>query len=431
MNSNSTFQIALLGVFGVVAVLAILIFSGLLPIFRSADEARGEVTVWGTVDEAAMNPLLEEVARANRTLTIKYVEKDPRSFDQEFIEALAAGRGPDLFLLPQDYIVRYEDKLLAIPYDNLSERAFKDTYIQEAELYLAKAGILGLPLTVDPLVLYWNRDILSTAGIANPPLHWEEVLSMTPALTTKGGGGTLTQSAIALGETLNVNHARHILELLFLQSGSRLVDRDEEGKPYVSLRDGGSGKGAEDSLRFFTQFSDPAKSVYTWSKALPPSKERFLAERLAFYVGYASEIRDIRAKNPHLNFDVIAVPTPGTAKTAITYGAMQALAIPRASKNVTGAYFLATVMSGKDFSGKLAEKLLLPSPRRDLLSGKPADAYLDVFQRSALNARGTLDINPETTEVIFARMVTDVTSGKRTPFDALAQAAAELEQQLR
>ena len=59
----------------------------------------------------------------------------------------------------------------------ISERDFKNTYIEEGELYLAANGILGLPITVDPMVMYWNRDIFSSAAIAAPPSYWDEFLT--------------------------------------------------------------------------------------------------------------------------------------------------------------------------------------------------------------------------------------------------------------
>ena len=156
---KSNFQIIFLSIFGFFAVLAVIIFFGDFAYRHRHERNDGDVLVWGTIREDVIGPLLDDFSNKNKNIRITYVEKNPATFDKEFIEALASGRGPDLFFLPQDFILKYEDKILPIPYAMISERDFKNTYIEEGELYLAANGILGLPITVDPMVMYWNRDI--------------------------------------------------------------------------------------------------------------------------------------------------------------------------------------------------------------------------------------------------------------------------------
>lgn len=43
---------------------------------------------------------------------------------------------------------------------------------------MTKDSIIAFPLTIDPLVMYWNRDILSNAGIVKPPAYWDEIYSI-------------------------------------------------------------------------------------------------------------------------------------------------------------------------------------------------------------------------------------------------------------
>ena len=57
-------------------------------------------------------------------------------------------------MLPQDLIVKHEDKVFLIPPASLSERMFMDTFIEGSELYVTKNGAIGLPFTIDPMVLY-------------------------------------------------------------------------------------------------------------------------------------------------------------------------------------------------------------------------------------------------------------------------------------
>jgi len=47
-----------------------------------------------------INTPLDDFNNANPTFVVKYVQKMPDTFDQDLLEALATGSGPDMFFLP-------------------------------------------------------------------------------------------------------------------------------------------------------------------------------------------------------------------------------------------------------------------------------------------------------------------------------------------
>ena len=46
----------------------------------------------------------------------------------------------------------------------------------------------------DPLVMYWNQDIFTSSGIAQPPKTWTEFLSIIPELSVTDELGTVYKS---------------------------------------------------------------------------------------------------------------------------------------------------------------------------------------------------------------------------------------------
>ena len=68
--------------------------------------------------------------------------------------------------------MRDSDKVFIIPYANFSQSQFTNTFADGANPYLASSGVVGVPVLIDPLVMYWNRDMLKTAGIAEPTPDW-------------------------------------------------------------------------------------------------------------------------------------------------------------------------------------------------------------------------------------------------------------------
>ena len=110
----------LMGIFGFFLVAGVLAFAGILPGFSSKNDSEetflGKVVIWGTLPKLSMADLVGEFNQLNKTIvTISYVEKSKGTFDQELIEALAEGKGPDVIFLPQDLILRHRNKLFPIP----------------------------------------------------------------------------------------------------------------------------------------------------------------------------------------------------------------------------------------------------------------------------------------------------------------------------
>ena len=207
----SKFQIILLFVFGFFILAGVAVFA----LYRgSSGGGDYTVVIWGDIPAHSMNSLLSSsYFTQDDSVSIKYQEKQSSSIEVEFTEALARGEGPDLVILSQDKIWKEKAKLTPIPYANLSEADFKATFVEEAELFLDQAGIYALPITIDPMVMYYNRDLLSSAGIANPITGWDEIYDAASALSKRDGAGNLTNSVMALGESVNIPHAKSILSL--------------------------------------------------------------------------------------------------------------------------------------------------------------------------------------------------------------------------
>jgi len=423
----NNFRIILTAIFAAFIVIGIIMFS----LFRGG-AGRGaleQITVWGTVPESTFIKYMEAVNANNKTsISVKYIEKESDSFDSEFIEALARGEGPDAILLPQDQILRHKDKIYPIPYSSLSERNFKDTFIEEGELYLSSAGIVALPLIIDPLVMYWNRDIFTDAILSEPPVYWDEFFSLASKITRVDGSLNIERSAISFGEFVNVLNAKEILSLLILQAGSPIVKIDKD-KPVSALSDnsGFNIPPSEAALRFYTEFSNPSKKSYSWNRSLPLSRQYFLSGDLAVYFGFASELNDIKIKNPNLNFDVAVIPQRRDGKTKITFGKIQGLALVKSSRKLSSAFSAISALASKDNISLWSKISGLPPVRRDMLTAGAADPVKSIFYSSAVISKGWLDPDREETKAIFQNMVESITSGKLRLGEAVTRADSEIQ----
>ena len=253
----SQFQIILTTIFAFFILIGVIMFAA----FGKNDPSQtiGEVIIWGMVDEKQIKNVLGDLTDRDKSFEkVKYVQKNTRNFDRLLAEAMAEGRGPDVFLLSQADIVKHQNKILPIPYATFSLRDFKDYFVEEGELYLRDDGILALPFMIDPLVMYWNRSIFNAAGIADSPRSWDDFFPLAKKLTKKDANMNITTSATALGSFANIANAKEILATLIMQTGNPIARRDGV-EVFITLRDSVSGQTTptESALRFYTEFSNP------------------------------------------------------------------------------------------------------------------------------------------------------------------------------
>ncbi|MEX0931285.1 MAG: extracellular solute-binding protein [Candidatus Paceibacterota bacterium] len=415
----SKFQLAVMGILTLSIVGGLVSFS----LFSSSKDdslpgnTNGRVVIWGVYDSGVMNALIRSVSDEYEAFSVQYVQKRADRFDTELIEALASGVGPDVVLLQQDSLMRHYDKLYAVPYESFSERAFKDTYIQAGEMYLASNGVVGFPFLVDPLVMFWNRSIFNSEALARPPTVWEEFQDLSRTMTRLDASRNVTRATVALGEYENITNAKQILATLFFQSGNPISRVTSQGLTSVLSEENSIAS----PLQFYTGFADPVRPFYTWNRSLPASRNGFIAGDIALYFGFGSEIRGIRTQNPNLNFDIAVMPQPMESSNRVTFGNVQALSILRSTRNFSGAFVAVQMLTSKSVMEQLANVSNLPPVRRDMYVTQ-TDSFKSVLYESALISKAWLDPDRTQTSSIFSELIGNITSGRLRTDEAVRRA---------
>jgi ABC-type glycerol-3-phosphate transport system substrate-binding protein len=423
----SMFQITLLVVFGGLAIAGILIFS--FAIGSGTANTVGAVKIWGTLDQTAFATVLQQAADSNKQLSqVTYVQKDPATYEADLTQALASGTGPDLFLLRQDEAVHDAGLTTIIPLSALSQAQFESTFIEAASPFFTPSGAVGVPILADPLVLYWNKDMLAAAGFSQPPQYWDQLFNMSQKITAKDDAGSIVKATIAFGEYDNIANAKDILATLMLQAGSPITAYDAGGHLTPSLGVGsGASAAAASALRFYTEFADPTQADYSWNRSLPEAQQDFAAGNLALYVGYASEEPLIKATNPNLNFAAAPLPQVRGAQNALDTAHVYAFAASRTGANPTGAITAAFLLVSSVNNKALSTALGIPSARRDVV-GQSAQGDDDLFNKQAILAHSWVDPDASATAGLFRDMIENTTSGTLLVGDAIQRANQQMGQ---
>jgi len=418
-----------MGVFGLGAVVGLVVFATYKG--GGAQNAAGPVTIWGTLPKAGVEATLSALSPVDTDLkSVTYVEKDPSTLAGDLATAIATKTSPDLILASQEELTSLAKFVAPIPPAQLSAASFQSAFVAQAGIFTAPRGqgYYGIPFLIDPLVLFSNRTILSSSGIAQPPATWEALTGLVPKIAILTSSRQITRGLIALGTYTNVNSARGILSTLFLQTGVPLSAFSSTGSVVADLgsrTDSGVPPGKA-VLGFYTQFADPSKVSYTWNASLPNSEQMFSTGDLALYLGYASRASYLRAANPNLDFTVTAVPQPATASVKSVYALLYAFMIPSGAPNPNGALSIAALLSNAPEQAAAAANTGLAPATLSQLSAAPADPVAAVAYSEALYARGWLSPSAASTDQVFSGMIGDVISGRLSIDAALSTAEQSL-----
>lgn len=429
---TNTTQIVVIGIFIFFLIVGVIVFAA----FGTSNSTTSVVPVeiWGTMPSSVFSNIANTLNAAKPgTISIEYKQIDENQFESTLVNALADGNGPDAVLMPSELLLKEQKKLALISFSLLSERDFKDNFIQGGEVLLTDKGSYGIPFLADPLVMYWNRDILNSNSVSTPPTSWEQILSLSEKLTKLSEDKNILSSTVAFGDYTNVDHAKEVLSTLMLQSGSPLIVRASDGniKNMMASNLGYAINPVQTALDFYTQFANPLKSVYSWNRSLPSSKEAFLNGDLAFYFGPASEYREIQTKSPNLNFDVAPFPQPQNAPTKKTGGTIYSFSVLAASKNQKQAFLEISILTGSDVATIASNATNLAPARRDLLNSLPTNALLNVFWKSASWITLWLDPDPSKSDDAFASSVNAVVTGRQKVEEASKVLAGQMDEVLR
>ena len=425
------FELVLIIVFLGLALLSLVVISTYKPKPKGDGlPAIGALTIWGTLPEGGMTKTfaeLKEIDDAYKSVTYRYISSE--DFQLELIKALADGKGPDLVLISQERLVELRSKIKPVSYDSFPQRDIRSRYLDGAQIFALSDGLYAYPIAVDPLVLYWNRDILAADGFLEPPVTWEALVNdYLPTLIRRNPDRSIDRSVVAMGEYKNIKNAFGIISTLLLQAG--MVGVSEEDTRYkikINQMQSGPGEPLKTAADFYTRFSKPSNTLYSWNRSFSEDRAQFLGEKLALYFGYGSEGQDIERLNPNLSFDIAEVPQGQTATVRRTYGRFYGLAALKTSDNLAGASILLTSLGSSENMKRISDKYGLVPALRSLVSEGSNETYGRVTYKSASVAYGWLSPNESTVRESFETLVQDLNENRQDTPSAVSDTLKRLE----
>ena len=375
-------------------------------------------------------PFFDDFQQKYPNIRIEYTKKDIATYNEDLLNALAAGTGPDIFSINNSWLPKYSDKLTPAPQKIWQFKDYKDAFVDTAvNDFTQEQNIYAVPLYVDSLALYYNKDILGTNSIATPPKTWGELAQDAQKIRRGDRTGYFTVSGLAAGTNSNVNRAMDIVYLFMLQKGAVPYSEDRTRPTFAQPidRDGKNLNPGQEALSFYTSFANPNGPNYNWNLRSDYSIDAFTNGRAAFLYSYSYTIDTLRKKNPNLNFDVAGAPQPALDQPAVNFANYWGEAVGKQSKNQDAAWSFLKFISSKDSLDKYYVRHKLPASRKDLIALQISDPDIGVFANSNLTAKSFYKPDPDKLDDIFGSMIDGVILKGLSIRDALTQAEQQAE----
>lgn len=339
------------------------------------------LTYWGLWEPTAvLEEVIGDYESQNPGMKIDYRVQSHKDYRERLQTAIASGNGPDLFRYHAAWVPMLVDDLAVLPASVMSANEFQSTFYPVAAQQLQTEGkIVGLPIMYDGLVLFYNKDILETAGV-EPPSTWSALKQLASELTVptdinERKNGNIQRSGLAIGNTTNVDHFSDILALLILQNGG-----DPAEPAFTEVRD---------ALVFYTNF---VTEDAVWNSSLPNSTVAFARGDAAMMFAPSWRAHEIMELNPNLKFDTASLPQ--LSDEVITWANYWAEGVNTHGENKTAAWqFLkyltsAEVMQQLYSSQSQVRSFGEPYARQDLADGLLDQPYVGAVLTDAPTATG-------------------------------------------
>ena len=390
---TTPFQMVIIGLFGLAAFAAVGVLSGIIPLPKSSEEnVSGPVVVWGTIDQKAFQFTKNTLKSGYKNISFSYVQKSQINFESLLSEAIASGKGPDIVIISQEQILRNKSKIAIQSIDAETSLGYKNAYINGAELFITDEGLVAIPFAVNPLVMFYNDRLLTSAGFSKPPQYWDDMQEYVDALTVKNDDKDIRRSAVALGTFENMEYPVDILSALILQTGNKIIESrvqyDNQNTPFTTYTSLFASNNTAQVFDFFNAFSNPQKKLYSWNKSLPDDLEAFTSELTTFWFGYPTDETRIVAKNPNLNYKITSIPQIKNSKNRFTYGKIYGVAVLKSSPNRAAANIIQTALTRGDAQKITIEDSKLQYPYRTTPESAITNDKTALYARQAIQTVG-------------------------------------------
>ncbi|MFF6983517.1 ABC transporter substrate-binding protein [Streptomyces sp. NPDC008343] len=255
----------------------------------SAGDGKGTIEFWSMPywvgQDDKVKALVDEFNASQGEVTVDLTQLEWKDGREKIKQAMAAGKGPDVWLMNNGLELDYLKAGSLAPLDELGYTQ-NDTgaFLDLAKVNEYEGKLYGAPLYFDVSVLVYRTDVLKQYGYDKPPATWEELKSTASAITKKSAAdGDKVSGWQFKGMDDHVNAINSTWESFLCQAGGSLTSSDYT----KSTQNSQAGRTAMEYMKSF--YTDKISPVGT------SALNGFIDGKVAMFSFFQSVIANVEA----------------------------------------------------------------------------------------------------------------------------------------
>jgi len=173
---------------------------------------------------------------------------------------------------------------------------------------------------------------------------------------------------------------------LMMQNGAQMLNAKGQVVFHQSQTRGETSPPGLDALRFYTDFADPIKEVYSWNDKQTQAFEAFVSGKVAMFYGYSYYLPLIKTQAPKINLGITGMTQIHGSQTPINYTDYWVETVSHKTKSLDAAWGFLSFAARQGEIDKYLEATKKPTALRSLIEKQKADSDLNVFAKQILTA---------------------------------------------
>ena len=310
------------------------------------------LTYWGLWEPpSVIQPLIDEFEAANPNIKIEYSQQTFSNYESRLFTRLQQATGteepaPDIFRIHNTWTPKYYLYLAPMPAEIMSAEEYQEKFYPTAlNDFTAKNGnIYAIPLEIDGLMVFYNKQLLAGEGVTEPPEDWDSFFELARDLTKRDASGRIIQAGLAIGTSRNIMHSAEILAYMLALEDIQVMGQT---RTQISL----NTPRIQRVLETYTNFAKGDNAL--WSPTLRSDLEMFFAEDLAMMIAPSWRAFDIIQAAPSVEFNTAPLPQLLANEEDIYYATYWGDAVNRTSDSPLAAWKFIDFLAQKEQQMKL------------------------------------------------------------------------------
>ncbi|MFI5527111.1 extracellular solute-binding protein [Kitasatospora sp. NPDC051853] len=290
-------------------------------------------------DDSKIKDLVSQFNASQDKVTVELTLLEWKDGRDKIKQAIAAGTGPDVWLMNNGLELDYLKAGSLAPLDALGyTTADTDKFLPLSKVDEYEGKLYGAPLYFDVDVMLYRTDVFQQFGIAGPPKTWEELKSTAARITTESAAAGKKVSGWQFkGMDDHLNAINSTWESFLCQAGGSLTSPDFK----TSTQNTEAGRTAMNYMKsFYTDKVSP-----TGTSAL----NGFISGDVAMFPFFQSVIANVQT---------------GGAKTEGKWAVAPMPTGPKSGCSMVGGHSLVAKAGGKNLAASGTFMRWLASPER-------------------------------------------------------------------